>query len=124
MNLARVLHEVNFLIWSTYELQLKLQGDGLLLEQIETIIINVLGAGCRIIHTHRTDNQNNYHQSELPYVEMLLKSVCESYDVICERILDEAATQALASVQFHQQNIIMFEELEKLNETVTAIYKK
>ena len=124
MNQPRVLLELNFLIRSTYELQVRLQQDEYTREDLETIIMDVLFSGCRTLHIYRDDAGPIYGTGETPYLETLAMSVCHSYDVICERLHDEGGAEASPTERAELLEVVLSEEVDKLSDTVVGIYSR
>ena len=124
MNQSRVLLEINFLVRSTYELQVKLQQDGYLHEELETIIMDVLFSGCRTIHIYRDDTEPIYDTGETPYLQTLAISVCHTYDTICERLHKEGGAQASVVDRAELLEMVLRDEIEKLGDTVVEIYRR
>lgn len=124
MNTERVLLELNFLVRTTHELQLKLQGDGVPAEHLEVIVMDVLLSGCRTAHTMRVDENPVYDPDELPHLETLFMSVCQTYDDICGRVIDEAADCEDLNQRDEIRQVIFREEIAQLSNTVTSIYRR
>ena len=124
MNQSRVLLELNFLIRSTYELQVKLQQDGYTKEDLETIVMDVLFSGCRTLHIYRDDAGPIYSSEETPYLETLAMNVCHTYDVICERLHDEGGAEASLTGRAELLEVVLSEEVDKLSDTVVGIYSR
>ncbi len=124
MNQSRVLLELNFLIRSTYELQVKLQQDGYTKEDLETIIMDVLFSGCRTLHVYRDDAGPIYSSEETPYLETLAISVCHTYDAICERLHEEGGAEASLTERAEFLEVVLSEEVDKLSDTVVGIYSR
>ena len=124
MNQTRVLLEVNFLVRSTYELQVKLQQDGYQHEELETMIMDVLFSGCRTIHIYREDTAPVYDTEETPYLQTLAMSVCHTYDTICERLHEEGADVASMTARAEMLEAVLRDEIEKLGDTVIEIYRR
>ncbi len=124
MNQSRVLLELNFLIRSTYELQVRLQQDDYTREDLETIIMDVLFSGCRTLHIYRDDAGPIYDTGETPYLETLVVSVCHTYDAICERLHEEGGAEASLVDRAELLEVVLRNEVEKLGETVVGIYSR
>ena len=112
MNLPRVLLELNFLVRSTYELQVRLQQDGYTREDLETIIMDVLFSGCRTLHIYRDDAGPIYGTGETPYLQTLAMSVCHTYDAICDRLHEEGGAEASQTERAELLELILREEIE------------
>ena len=124
MNLPRVLLELNFLIRSTYELQVKLQQDGYGREDLEPIIMDVLFSGCRTLHIYRDDAGPIYDPQGSPYLQTLAMSVCHTYDTICERLHEEGAAEASLADRAALLEVVLRDEIDKLGDTVKGIYSR
>ncbi|MGB3780791.1 MAG: hypothetical protein WA960_20680 [Tunicatimonas sp.] len=124
MNQFRVLLELNFLIRSIYELQVKLQQDEYTKEDLETIIMDVLFSGCRTLHIYREDAGPIYRPDETPYLQTLAMSVCHTYDVICERLHEKGGAEASLTGRAELLEVVLSEEVDKLSDTVVSIYSR
>ena len=124
MNLPRVLLELNFLVRSTYELQVRLQQDEYTSEDLETIIMDVLFSGCRTLHIYRDDAGPTYGTEETPYLETLALNVCHTYDPICDRLHEEGGAEASPRQRAELLELILREEIDKLGDTVKGIYSR
>ena len=124
MNTERVSLELDFIIRTTHELQLKLQGDRVPAEHLEVIIMDVLLSGCRTVHTRRVDGELAYDADELPYLETMFMSVCHTYDEICERVIEEAYDIEDLYERDLIRQAIFREKIAQLNDTVSSIYCK
>jgi hypothetical protein len=124
MNQSRVLLELNFLVRSTYEFQVKLQQKGYTKEDLETIIMDVLFSGCRTLQIYRDDAGPIYSSEETPYLETLAMNVCHTYDTICERLHEEGGAEASLVDRAELLEVVLRDEIEKLGETVKGIYSR
>ena len=124
MNQSRVLLELNFLIRSTYELQVRLQQDDYTREELETIIMDVLFSGCRTLHIYRDDAGPIYVTEETPYLETLVVSMCHTYDAICERLHEEGGAEASLTDRAELLEVVLRDEIDKLGDTVIEIYRR